>query len=40
MIETSLTGATDMEREAKEGGQVNGHYMEVSAVKVIAAACS
>ena len=35
-----ITGTTDAEREAKEGGQQNGHYMEVSAVKVIAAACS
>jgi hypothetical protein len=35
-----ITGTTDTEREAKEGGQQNGHYMEVSAVKVIAAACS
>jgi hypothetical protein len=30
-----ITGTTDAEREAKEGGQQNGHYMEVSAVKVI-----
>jgi hypothetical protein len=29
-----ITGTTDTEREAKEGGQQNGHYMEVSAVKV------
>src|SRR6516162_9204483 len=35
-----ITGTTDTEREAKEGGQQNGHDMEVSAVKVIAAACS
>ena len=35
-----ITGTTDTEREAKEGGQQNGHYMEVSAVKAIAAACS
>jgi hypothetical protein len=35
-----ITGTTDTEREAKEGGQQNGHYMEVSAVNVIAAACS
>jgi hypothetical protein len=35
-----ITGTTDTEREAKEGGQQNGHYMEVSAVKVIAAGCS
>ena len=37
---TEITGTTDREREAKEGGQQNGHYMEVTAVKVIAAACS
>ena len=35
-----ITGTTDREREAKEGGQQNDHYMEVTAVKVIAAACS
>ena len=35
-----ITGTTDSEREAKEGGQQNGHYMQVTAVKVIAAACS
>ena len=35
-----ITGTTDREREAKEGGQQNGHYMEVTAVRVIAAACS
>ena len=35
-----ITGTTDGEREAKNGGQQNGHYMEVTAVKVIAAACS
>ena len=35
-----ITGTTDTEREAKEGGQQNGHYMEVSAVKVLATACS
>jgi hypothetical protein len=35
-----ITGTTDSEREAKNGGQQNGHYMEVTAVKVIAAACS
>ena len=35
-----ITGTTDREREAKEGGQQNGHYMEVTAVKVIATACS
>jgi hypothetical protein len=34
-----ITGTTDREREAKEGGQQNGHYMEVTAVRVIAAAC-
>jgi hypothetical protein len=34
-----ITGTTDKEREAKEGGQKNGHYMEVTAAKVIAAAC-
>ena len=35
-----ITGTTDREREAKGGGQQNGHYMEVTAVKVIAAGCS
>ena len=35
-----ITGTTGREREAKEGGQQNGHYMQVTAVKVIAAACS
>jgi hypothetical protein len=35
-----ITGTTDSEREAKNGGQQNGHYMEVTAVRVIAAACS
>ena len=35
-----ITGTTDDEREAKNGGQQNGHYMEVTAVKVIVAACS
>jgi hypothetical protein len=34
-----ITGTTDREREAKEGGQQKGHYMEVTATKVIAAAC-
>jgi hypothetical protein len=34
-----ITGTTDREREAKEGGQQNGHYMEVTAVQVLAAAC-
>ena len=34
-----ITGTTDSEREAKEGGQQNGHYMQVTAVKVIADAC-
>jgi hypothetical protein len=34
-----VTGTTDREREAKGGGQQNGHYMQVSAVTVIAAAC-
>jgi hypothetical protein len=34
-----ITGTTDREREAKEGGQQNGHYMEVTAVQVIAATC-
>jgi len=38
--QTQITGTTDTEREAKEGGQQNGHYMEVTAVKVIAATCS
>ena len=35
-----ITGTTDREREAENGGQQNGHYMEVTAVKVIVAACS
>ena len=35
-----ITGTTDREREVKEGGQQNGHYMEVTAIRVIAAACS
>ena len=35
-----ITGTTDREREAKAGGQQNGHYMEVTAVTVIAATCS
>jgi len=35
-----ITGTTDAEREAKEGGQQNGHYMHVTAVTVIAATCS
>ena len=35
-----ITGTTDAEREKKEGGQQNGHYMEVTAVKMIAATCS
>ena len=35
-----ITGTTDREREAKGGGQQNGHYMQVTAVKVIAPACS
>ena len=35
-----ITGTTDREREAKEGGQQNGHYMQVTAVSVIAATCS
>ena len=35
-----ITGTTDTEREAKEGGQQNGHYMEMSTVKVLATACS
>jgi hypothetical protein len=35
-----VTGTTDREREAKEGGQQNGHYMAVTAVRVIAARCS
>ena len=34
-----ITGTTDTEREAKEGGQQNGHYMDVTAVRVIATAC-
>jgi len=35
-----ITGTTDTEREAKEGGQQNGHYMQVTAVKTVASACS
>src|SRR5438128_1889080 len=35
-----ITGTTDTEREKKEGGQKNGHYMEVTAVKMLAVACS
>ena len=35
-----ITGTTDTEREAKEGGQQNGHYMQVTAVNVLAATCS
>jgi len=35
-----ITGTTDAEREKKEGGQKNGHYMEVTSVKMIAAKCS
>jgi hypothetical protein len=35
-----ITGTTDREREAKEGGQQNGHYMQVTVVNVIAATCS
>ncbi len=35
-----ITGTTDREREVKEGGQQNGHYMEVTAIRVVAAACS
>jgi hypothetical protein len=35
-----ITGTTDTEREKKEGGQKNGHYMEVTAVKMLAAMCS
>ena len=34
-----ITGTTDTEREAKNGGQQNGHYMDVTAVRVIATAC-
>ena len=34
-----ITGTTDTEREAKEGGQQNGHYMQVTAVSVVAATC-
>src|SRR5688500_16434833 len=34
-----ITRTTDREREAKEGGQQNGHYMQVTAVNVIAVAC-
>ena len=34
-----ITGTTDREREAKEGGQQNGHYMQVTAVRMIAATC-
>jgi hypothetical protein len=35
-----ITGTTDTEREKKEGGQKNGHYMEVTAIKMLAATCS
>ena len=35
-----ITGTTDREREAENGGQQNGHYMEVTAVMVLVAACS
>jgi hypothetical protein len=35
-----ITGTTDKEREIREGGQKNGHYMELTAVKTIAATCS
>lgn len=34
-----ITGTTDTEREAKNGGQQNGHYMQVTAVRTIAAPC-
>lgn len=34
-----ITGTTDTEREAKNGGQQNGHYMQVTAVRTIAATC-
>jgi hypothetical protein len=34
-----ITGTTDTEREAKNGGQQNGHYMLVTAVRMIAATC-
>jgi hypothetical protein len=34
-----ITGTTDTDREAKNGGQQNGHYMQVTAVRTIAAAC-
>jgi hypothetical protein len=34
-----ITGTTDTEREVKNGGQQNGHYMDVTAVRVIATAC-
>ena len=35
-----ITGTTDREREAENGGQQNGHYMEVTTVMVIVAAYS
>jgi len=35
-----ITGTTDTDREAKGGGQQNGHYMQVTAVSVTAAKCS
>ena len=34
-----ITGTTDTEREAREGGKKNGHYMELTAVQTIAATC-
>ena len=34
-----ITGTTDAGREAKGGGQQNGHYMEVTAVAMITATC-
>ena len=37
--QVQITGTTDAEREAKNGGQQNGHYMEVTAVRVVAATC-
>jgi hypothetical protein len=35
-----ITGTTDVVRVKKEGGQKNGHYMEVTAIKMLAAKCS
>lgn len=35
-----ITGLTDTRKEARNGGQQNGHYMTVSAVKTISSSCS